>query len=121
MRRGRPADSILVDTGSQFAEAVLAVSEHPHLRKLMGAYLNQDFDLIADSIEGVIQYYRRCSSVAEVEGLMADIRGFLEAHPEDADAAFEAAYGFDFDPRLWGHSAKSFLETISGLLGQPSN
>ena len=90
--------------------------KYPHLDTLIKAYLNQDYSYYADTLEGVIDAYKDDAAPEQVQGLRADIARFLADHPATLDAAFEAAYGFDFGPELWGLTAESFLKKLDRQL-----
>lgn len=90
--------------------------KYPHLDVLIKAYLNQDYSYYADTLEGVIDAYKDDAAPEQIQGLRADIARFLADHPDTLDAAFEAAYGFDFGPELWGLTAESFLRKLDRQL-----
>ncbi len=88
----------------------------PQIDALIGAYFNQDAAYIADTLEGLVDDWRRTHAPADHAALRAEIAIFLAAHPQDADAAFEARWGFDVDPTTWGHDATSFLRRVAELV-----
>lgn len=90
--------------------------KYAHLDTLIKGYLNQDYAYYADTIEGVVDAYRRDASAEHVQGLRTDIANFLRDHQGTLDQAFEAAYGFDFGPELWGLTAESFLKNLDRQL-----
>jgi hypothetical protein len=87
-------------------------NDYPALSDLFGAYLNQDYDLTAATLEGVLRHFVAVSPDETVVALRADATRFLQEDVARLDAEFERRYGFDFDPQLWGHTAKSFLEWL---------
>lgn len=87
-------------------------NHYPALGNLMGAYLNQDYDMYADTVEGVIDCFLKDSNRAEKVTLREDIARFLRDERGDLDAAFAKAYGFEFDPKLWGLTAETFLRQL---------
>lgn len=96
--------------------------KYPHLDTLIKAYLNQDYSYYADTLEGVIEAYKDDAAPEQIQGLRADVARFLADHPATLDAAFEAAYGFDFGPELWGLTTEGFLKKLDGQLqgaGEP--
>jgi hypothetical protein len=96
--------------------------EYPYLDTLIKGYLNQDYSYYADTLEGVIEAYKSDEGAEQVQGLRADIARFLADHPTTLEAAFEAAYGFDFGPELWGLTTEGFLKKLDRQLqgaGQP--
>lgn len=96
------------------------MKDYPYLYKLMGAYFNQDYYLIADTLDGIVDDFLRTTSTENINGLRSDIVKFLQENQDDVEAAFEKAYGADFDPKLWDHTADSFLRRVHFLLGRNS-
>lgn len=78
------------------------------LDHLMGAYLNQDYELSGNTIEEVVQCFLDAEQSKAAEDLIADCEKFLR-HQSDVETDFEEMFGFDFAPRLWGISADAFL------------
>lgn len=76
-------------------------------------YFGQDYDLIdnSDEIEPKIDAFIADSHFAMRHGLIADI-DLLLAESDDPEAEFNTRYGFEFDPKLWGTDAVSFLMQV---------
>ena len=85
---------------------------YPALSNLIGAYLNQDYSIYADTIEGVIDCFLSDSNHAEKVALRHDIARFLQNERNGYDASFAGAYSFDFDPKLWGLTTETFLRQL---------
>ena len=85
---------------------------------MFGAYLNQDYELSGATLEEVIQSYKDDSGPEELNQLLSEIDRFRAAHVDGLDEAFLGLYGFDFDPRLWGHDTSSFLSLLAALAGR---
>lgn len=83
-----------------------------YLDQLMGAYFNQDYDLFGETIEEVMNEYLKCEGPEHAKGLIADCHHFLQ-RSDDIETAFLDLYGFDFDPALWGMTARQFLTVVS--------
>ncbi|WP_158781019.1 contact-dependent growth inhibition system immunity protein [Pantoea sp. BAV 3049] len=83
-----------------------------YLDHLMGAYLNQDYDLSGETPEEVVQCYLDSEGVAHASGLAEDCTKFIENN-NDVETNFEALYGDDFSPRLWRITAIEFLQKTS--------
>jgi len=83
---------------------------------LIKGCLNQDYSYYADTLEGVIEAYKSDEGAEQVQGLRSDIARFLTAHSATLDVTFEAAYGFDCGPELWGPTAESFLKKLDRQL-----
>jgi CdiI immunity protein len=93
-----------------------AQQSYPELDQFIGIYLGQDHGYFADSIEQLVACYKEESSAADHQVMLDEIARFVAAHPTDLDAAFDAAFGADFDPKLWGHTVASFLVELERLL-----
>lgn len=86
--------------------------DYPALSDLFGAYLNQDYDLTANTLQGVLSHFVEVSPDEAVVTLRADATRFLQQNAAHLADEFDRRYGFDFDPELWGHTAKSFLQWL---------
>ncbi|MEW5290311.1 contact-dependent growth inhibition system immunity protein [Erwinia papayae] len=80
---------------------------YSHLDHLMGAYLNQDYDLSGETIEEVVQCYIDSEGPDKSSGLTSDCIEFLKE--ADIEGRFKELYSSDFDPALWGITAQDFL------------
>ncbi|MDP9124079.1 MAG: contact-dependent growth inhibition system immunity protein [Pseudomonadota bacterium] len=79
----------------------------------------KDYGHWGESIQRVVECYKRDSDAAQIRSLVDEIQRFQASHPDDLDAAFSAAYGFDFDPALWGLTTSSFLDNLHRQLSAP--
>jgi hypothetical protein len=86
------------------------------LDTLIKGYLNQDYAYYADTIEGVVEAYLKQVEPKYAQRVRVDIARFLHDHQGKLDEAFEAAYGFDFNPELWGLTAETFLKQLDRQL-----
>ncbi|HGH4667716.1 TPA: contact-dependent growth inhibition system immunity protein [Enterobacter cloacae] len=82
------------------------------LDHLMGAYFNQDYDLFGETIEEVMEEYLKCEGPENAKGLIEDCNNFIN-RTDDVELEFLNLYKFDFNPSLWGITAKQFLTMIS--------
>lgn len=87
-------------------------NDYPGLSHFFGAYLNQDDDLTADTLDGVLNYFVQENPEPVLTRLRSDAARFLQEEAADLDGEFERRYGFDFNPPAWGHTTKSFLEWL---------
>ena len=94
--------------------------KYPQLDHLIGAYLNQDYEISGDTIEAVIACYAKDRPLSDHQVLLADIERFSRANEPDLDEAFIANYGFDFDPALWGLTTAAFFAELLRILGAPT-
>ncbi|WEF26356.1 contact-dependent growth inhibition system immunity protein [Klebsiella aerogenes] len=83
-----------------------------YLDHLMGAYFNQDYDLFGETIEEVMDEYLKCEGPEYARGLIDDCHNFINKSG-DPELEFVELYKFDFNPALWGITAKQFLSIIS--------
>ncbi|MFE8100301.1 contact-dependent growth inhibition system immunity protein [Brenneria goodwinii] len=83
---------------------------YQYLDHLMGAYLNQDYDLSGETIEEVVGCYLNNESPEHAQGLINDCAKFIENN-RNVETEFEELYGADFSPRLWGVTAADFLSS----------
>lgn len=91
--------------------------KYPHLENMIGAYLNQDYAYHASTLEGVIDACKNGEEAEYVRCLRADIARFLRDHAgATLEQEFEAAFGADFDPKLFGLTAESFLKKLDRQL-----
>jgi hypothetical protein len=90
--------------------------KYPHLDTLIKGYLNQDYAQYADTVEGVVEAYIKQVDNKYTQRVRTDITRFLHDHQGRLEQAFEAAYGFDFSPALWGMTAESFLKKLDQQL-----
>jgi hypothetical protein len=92
---------------------------YPQLDLLLGAYFGEDFELAGNTIEEIVGCYKGDSPIEFQQALRNEIVRFRQAHPHDLDAAFLAAYKYDFNPPLWKHTTDSFLTEVDRLLRDP--
>ena len=92
---------------------------YPHLDTLIKAYLNQDYEYWGSTLEEVIDAFKRDSAAFANAELRAEIKRYVAEHPDDLDAAFTAAYGFDFDPALWDTTTLGFFQLLDARLAAP--
>jgi CdiI immunity protein len=88
----------------------------PELDQLFGAYLHQDYQLFGNTIQEVVECYKRDSSSEQIHHMLDEIARFRAEHSEDLDSSLLARYGNDFDPRLWEHTAASFFQLLESML-----
>ncbi len=95
-------------------------SKYPQLDHLIGAYLNQDYEISGDTIDEVVACYAKDRTPSDHQVLLDDIERFSHEHEHDLDEAFVAAYGFDFDPALWGLTTAAFFVELQRMLRPPT-
>jgi hypothetical protein len=94
---------------------------YPQLSQLIMGYLNQDMDMIADSVPRAVAVFTKDATTEERDALRAEIAAFRVAHPNDADAAFARLYGFDFVPAEIGQTTGEFFDMLVAILANPSD
>ena len=95
-------------------------SNSPKLDALMHSHFHQDFNLIAETIEGLAADFKDTSTSEEIVNVREDIAIFLNLSDGEIESVFKESYGYDFDPVLWDLTAKSFLQRLNKLLSQDS-
>ncbi|MBN3806386.1 hypothetical protein GXB81_25510 [Paraburkholderia sp. Ac-20336] len=90
---------------------------YPQFYVLFGGYLNQDSDLWGDTLEDVVSCYKRDSSPEEIAEALSEIDKFKKEAGESLDTKFYEAYGFNFNPVLWGYTTASFFDELKRILG----
>jgi CdiI immunity protein len=90
-----------------------AKSPHPHLADFLGAWFHQDFDLVGETIEEVVDAYARTADIAARHALAADVESFLgEGDARDLDVRFMRDFDPDIDPTGLAVDTRDFLERI---------
>jgi hypothetical protein len=95
------------------------LSNYPELDHLLHGYFNQDYDLWGNTIEEIVDCYKRETAADVHRALRDEITRFIRAHPQDLDAAFLKAYPNEVDPSGWGHTTVSFLVEVDRLMREP--
>lgn len=90
-----------------------AKSPYPHLADFLGAWFHQDFDLVGETIEDVVDAYARTADAAARRALAADVESFLgEGDTRDLDARFMRTFDPDIDPAGLAADTLDFLVRI---------
>jgi len=92
--------------------------KHFELDQFISIYFGEDSDLFGNTIPEIIADYIGCSTPSDREKLIAQIDDFLARHPHDLDEVFDNTWAPQFSVRLWGHTARSFLDQVKNLLRQ---
>lgn len=87
-----------------------------HLEDLIKTYFHQDYDLIADDLESLMQHYVTTTPQVDRNIVRAEIDRYLTLHERDLDQAFRRDYEYDVDPKTWSYSTKAFLRKLSRLV-----
>ena len=82
----------------------------------MHSHFHQDFDLIADTIEGLVADFKDTNTSEEIENVREDIARFLNQSDSDIESVFKESYGYDFEPAIWDLTVKMFLQKLDKLL-----
>lgn len=88
------------------------MSNYQYLDNMIFSYFNQDYDLGGNSFYSIVDDFNNSHSEEQRTQVKDDIRNFLVDNTDNTEEVFSELYGFDVDPSLWGHSAKSFLEEL---------
>jgi CdiI immunity protein len=89
------------------------MSPYPHLADFLGAWFHQDFDLVGETIEEVVDAYGRTANAVARHALASDIDAFLgEGQAHELDARFMRVFNPDIDPAGLAADTRDFLERI---------
>ncbi|MCC8391208.1 hypothetical protein LJ656_01290 [Paraburkholderia sp. MMS20-SJTR3] len=84
---------------------------------LFGAYLNQDSDMWGDTLAEVVVSFKKDSTPRQLEATLVEIDKFKEEAGIHLGEIFHEAYGFDFNPILWGYSSTNhFFDDLKKIL-----
>ncbi|MCC8391204.1 hypothetical protein LJ656_01270 [Paraburkholderia sp. MMS20-SJTR3] len=84
---------------------------------LFGAYLNQDSEYWGDTVEQIVTCYKNDSSPEEISNILVEIDNFRKEARGKLDEVFREAYGFNFDPILWGYATTGhFFDDLKKIL-----
>jgi len=92
------------------------MNNYQHLDNLIFSYFNQDSDLDGNTMNELVNAYKSTNSEEQVSQLSNEIHNFILDADDNIEKMFIDKYGFDVDPVLWDHTAKSFLEEVVRLL-----
>ncbi|MGO4765483.1 contact-dependent growth inhibition system immunity protein [Cupriavidus sp. 2KB_3] len=88
-------------------------SRYPELWQLIGAYFNQDFDMVGNSIEDLIAVYISESDPATRKRVIQDIERFMAENRGAIEEAYRREFGEEID---WGISHEAFLRKVEHLI-----
>ncbi|WP_245621134.1 contact-dependent growth inhibition system immunity protein [Paraburkholderia ferrariae] len=98
--------------------AKMTDEKYENLEQLIFGRFHEDFDLFGDTIQELVLSYKEGRSKDEVDATISEIDAFKIHNPDDLDAAFKDEFGYQCNPRLWGHTAASFLDELKRLLSE---
>ncbi|WP_147195019.1 contact-dependent growth inhibition system immunity protein [Pantoea sp. MBD-2R] len=83
------------------------------LDSLIAVYFGQDYDMFGsgESVDAQIDAWIAETPDAFRHGLIGDIDQFYR-ECDNLEEDFEARYGFDFSPELWGTTPTDFLRLL---------
>jgi len=90
-------------------------AEFPQLAVILGAYLNQDFDIYGPTLEDAVKVFLSDSTAEQITAARAEIARFLITKANDLDAELVrlSGEGYAHEP---GMDAREFLLWLEGLL-----
>jgi len=91
---------------------------YPALANLLSGWFHQDFDVVGDTLDDVIDAFSATSSAAQRQSLLADIARFLEIGDERLDAEFRRIFNPDVESTEFATSTRAFLEAIAERLAR---
>jgi hypothetical protein len=88
--------------------------QFPNLSQLLGAYLNQDFDICGPNLEDAVRAFVDDASSEVITAARADIARFLETKANDLDAELgRLSWDYAHEPSM---AAREYLLWLDGLL-----
>lgn len=95
---------------------------YPALRDLIGGYFHQDYDIISDDVDEVVEAFKKESWDDDRKNVVADIQHFLEKHNEEdpqlgrsVEAVFAPGHSFYVDKfRTTREALLKIVEILSG-------
>lgn len=88
------------------------MQRYPELAAFMGGWFHQDFDIHGDSLEQVVDAFKRESNADLIPPLVHDIDAFLATGDEGMDARFEECFDPDNIPTAFRPTTREFLVAI---------
>lgn len=93
------------------------MGSYPHLENLMACWFHQDYGIDGNTLEEVMDAYRRSTTSADWDRVRADIRSFLQHYGDQSlKDAFVRVFNPDIIPEPWGMTTLQFLLKIDQLL-----
>ena len=89
---------------------------YPHLQAFLSGWLHQDFDIVGDSIEAIVDEFKRVSSESDAQAVAKDVREFTAAFEDRVGNEFGRAFEIDIDPTVFAPSVEAFLMQIANRL-----
>ncbi|MDH0865069.1 contact-dependent growth inhibition system immunity protein [Mitsuaria sp. GD03876] len=90
--------------------------EYPDLADFMSGWFHQDFDINGDTLEEVVQAFRRDVDARYASRLVQDIDRFLASQAGSLDESFIDCFQPDVIPTAFRPTTREFLEAIRQAL-----
>ena len=90
--------------------------EYHHLQEFILGWFHQDFDIVGDFIDPIVDEFKRVSRETEVRALAEHIREFLADFKGRVENEFGRHFEIDVDPTAFAPSIEAFLEQIAARL-----
>lgn len=94
---------------------IVVRGQYPELEQFMGGWFHQDWVDTGETIEEIVQDYKRVSSADQVYQVCSEMSAFIATYGPDADDAFRLLWK-SINPASLGYTAVSFLEEIKRIL-----
>jgi hypothetical protein len=89
---------------------------YPYLDSLIGGWFHQDLDLEGDTLEEILENYKKGSPPDDWPGVRADILRLIRNSGENLDSEFIRLLQPSVDPAGWGMTTRDWLMRIHALL-----
>lgn len=91
-------------------------TKYPYLQAILSGWFHQDFDVVGNSIEAIVNEFKRVSSESDAQAVAADIREFISTFERQVDDGFSKEFDVDIDPTAFAPSVEAFLAKIATQL-----
>ncbi|HLX02988.1 MAG TPA: contact-dependent growth inhibition system immunity protein [Trinickia sp.] len=89
---------------------------YPNLCLFFDGYLNQDYRYLDESVNGVIEIYKKSITPSMRRSAISEIDDFKNNYSNNLDDAFEDVFGQEISIKKMGFIASSFLDELKKLL-----
>ena len=94
--------------------------DFPEITQMIGGYLHQDMDLVADSVPGAIAVYAGDCAPETRAAVKTEMAAFLKRFHNQAEDEFARRWGRDFSPREIDQTVETFFAMVADILEDPA-
>ena len=89
-----------------------AENTYPELYALISGWFHQDFDIVGETVEIIIDAYLAATQSQKKRELENEIKNFIHLNDKNLDIVFRNTFKPDIDPAAFSGSTMSFLGEI---------